>query len=126
MSFEEMVVALVGAIGAFALVGYLAAKTFGLIKAWIDRNKSGIPEEEFDKLARAFMDHKRDTQRRIKNLEAIIAADDGDLHEESQEQSSKKQIDASKQSIEIDHTEQTSSKSTSSEQNSNLRNMLRE
>lgn len=34
MSFEEMVVALVGAIGAFALVGYLSAKTFGFIRAW--------------------------------------------------------------------------------------------
>lgn len=124
MSFEEMIVALVGSIGAFALIGYLAAKTFGLIKTWINRKKSGIPEEEFNRLARAFMEHKKDTQRRIKNLEAIIA--DEDLEDESQEELSQKQIDAPKQGIEIEDSETSSSGSTGKEKNSNLRNMLRE
>lgn len=124
MSFEEMIVALVGSIGAFALIGYLAAKTFGLIKTWINRKKSGIPEEEFNRLARAFMEHKKDTRRRIKNLEAIIA--DEDLEDESQEELSQKQIDAPKQGIEIEDSETSSSGSTGKEKNSNLRNMLRE
>jgi hypothetical protein len=125
MSFEEMVVALVGSIGAFALVGFLAAKTFGLIKTWINRNKSGVPEEEFNRLARAFMEHKKDTQRRIQNLEAIIT--DEDSTESLQEEDSSKQIEAPKESIEFDDSENVSEKSESNGNNeNNLRNMLRE
>lgn len=125
MSFEEMVVALVGAIGAFALVGFLAAKTFGLIKAWINRKQGGVPEEEFDRLARAFMEHKKDTQRRIQNLEAIIADDDS--MENVQHEESPNQIEAPKESIEFDDSENVSEEKGSNDNNKhNLRNMLRE
>ncbi len=121
MSFEEMIVALVGSIGAFALIGFLAAKTFGLIKTWINRNKSGVPEEEFNRLARAFIEHKKDTQRRIQNLETIIAGDDDNKKSSSKESSS--QIEAPKKSIEFDDNDEVSEESNSS---NNLRNMLRE
>ncbi len=123
MSFEEMVVALVGSIGAFALVGYLAAKTFGLIKSWINRNKGGVPEEEFNRLARAFMEYKKSSQRRLEHLEAIIA--DEEPSSQAQEQKSPKQIDASNEKIEIEDTESDPQESPSSDRN-NLRNMLRE
>lgn len=116
MSFEEMIVALVGAIGAFALVGYLATKVFGLIRAWIDRNKSGINEETFDRLAKAFIEHKKNTERRIQHLEAIIADE-----EEEKSASTKKLTKGEKPSIEIEE----SSKDSSNE-NTNLKNMLRE
>lgn len=122
MSFEEMVVVLVGSIGAFALFGYLSAKIFDLIKTWINRKNSGIPEEEFDRLARAFMDYKKDTQRRLKNLEAIIA--DNDLEEHSSEQKSSKQIEAPKENIEIEERSPETEESGST--NHNLRNMLHE
>lgn len=124
MSFEEMVVALVGAIGAFALVGFLAAKTFGLIKAWINRNKGGVPEEEFNRLARAFMEHKKDSQRRIQNLEAIIADDDSLENPQSVE--APNQIEAPKESIEFDDSENAPEESESNGNKNNLRNMLRE
>lgn len=124
MSFEEMVVALVGAIGAFALVGFLAAKTFGLIKAWINRNKGGVPEEEFNRLARAFMEHKKDSQRRIQNLEAIIADDDS--LENPQNVEAPNQIEAPKESIEFDDSENAPEESESNGNKNNLRNMLRE
>lgn len=123
MSFEEMVVALVGSIGAFALVGYLAAKTFGLIKSWINRNKGGVPEEEFNRLARAFMDYKKNSQRRLEHLEAIIA--DENPNDQPQKKESPKHIDAPKQNIEIEDSESVSQESPSSNRN-NLRNMLRE
>lgn len=125
MSFEEMVVALVGAIGAFALVGFLAAKTFGLIKAWINRKNGGVTEEEFNRLARAFMEHKKDTQRRIQNLEAIISEEDST--EGVQQEKSPNQIEAPKKSIEFDDAENVSEESNSKDSNkNNLRNMLRE
>lgn len=124
MSFEEMVVALVGSIGAFALVGYLAAKTFGLIKAWINRNKSAIPEEEFDRLAKAFMQYRKDTERRIQHLEAIIA--DEEPTERSTSSKKDQQIEAPRQNIEIESRETQKEQSGSKNDNNNLRNMLRE
>ncbi len=123
MSFEEMVVALVGSIGAFALVGYLAAKTFGLIKAWINRNNSSIEEEQFDRLAKAFMQYKKDTESRLQNLEAIIANEDEGTKTESSK--STKQIEAPKQNIEIEDRETEQEQSSSSGDN-NLQNMLQE
>lgn len=123
MSFEEMVVALVGSIGAFALVGFLAAKTFGLIKAWINRNKNSIPEEEFDRLAKAFMQYKKNTERRLQNLEAIISEEGSE--KSSDTQSNSKQIEAPKQNIEIEDQETEEEKNQSGDSN-NLRNMLRE
>ena len=121
MSFEEMVVALVGSIGAFALVGYLAAKVFSLIRSWINRNNSSIPEEEFDRLAKAFMKYKKDTEKRLQNLEAIISEEDT----ENSQSSSSKQIEAPKEEIEIEDRETEQEESQSNNDN-NLRNMLRE
>lgn len=115
MSFEEMIVALVGAIGAFALVGYLAAKIIDLIKSWVNRNSSGIPEEHFNRLAQAFMDHKKETRRRLQNLEAIISDEDSS--------SSAKQLEEPRQSIEINDAEENNVSETS---DGDLRNMLRE
>lgn len=123
MSFEEMIVALVGSIGAFALVGYLSAKFFGLIKAWINRKKGGVPEEEFNRLAKAFMNYKKESQRRLQNLEAIIA--DEDPVNASSESEIPQQIEAPRNTIEI--KDQESEKEDSKSGNgSNLRNMLRE
>lgn len=48
-----------------------------VIKAWIEReNISNIDEEKFNRLARAFMQHKKEMQERVQNLETIIADDD--------------------------------------------------
>lgn len=118
MGFEEMVVALVGAIGGIGLVGFIVAKITGLIKAWINRTNTEITEKDFDRLAKAFMEHKKDMNRRIQNLEAIIADDS------SSSTSSSDQIEAPKQAIEIE--DQQARKESSKENNSNLRNMLHE
>lgn len=49
----------------------------GLIKTWIDRKQSSeIDEETFNRLARAFMEHKKEMTKRIENLETIIAESD--------------------------------------------------
>lgn len=48
-----------------------------LLKALIDRkNDSSIDEESFNRLARAFMQHKKEMQERVQNLETIIADDE--------------------------------------------------
>lgn len=124
MSFEEMIVALVGAIGGIALVGFIVAKITGLIKSWINRNKNAIPEEEFDRLARAFIEQKKDTQRRLQNLEAIIAEEDSEKAP-SETKTNSKRIESAKQSIEI-KDRGTGNHEKSSNNDNNLRNMLRE
>lgn len=120
MTFEEMIVALVGAIGAFVLVGYLSAKIFGLIKTWINRNNSSVQDEDFDRLAKAFMEHKKHTERRLRHLEAIASGEDA---ERSKSDPDTKEIEAPKENIEIENNE---TEKTQSGKSSNLRNMLRE
>lgn len=96
-----------------------------LAKKWIDQKNSSIPEEKFNRLARAFMEHKKDTQRRIQNLETIISEDDST--ESLQQEESAKQIEAPKESIEFDDSENVSEETESNDDNkNNLRNMLRE
>lgn len=94
-----------------------------LAKKWIDRNNSSIPEEQFDRLAKAFMQHKKDTERRLQNLEVIIS--EGDPEKSSDTQSNSKQVEAPKQNIEIEDQE-AEEKETQSGDSNNLRNMLRE
>ena len=67
MNGEMMIVAIVAIVCAT-----------GLIKMWINKNagSSGNIEQNFDRLAKAFMQHKKEMQERIQNLEAIIANED--------------------------------------------------
>lgn len=123
MSFEEMVVAVVASIGGIIMVGFIFAKITGLIKAWINRNNNSIPEEQFNRLAKAFMEHKKETQRRLKNLEAIAAGEDTSASTQTNKQS--KQIDAPKDSIEIEDRDEQKEQSQS-DTDSSLRNMLKE
>lgn len=119
MSFEEMVVALVGAVGGIALVGFIVAKITGLIKAWINRNNNAYSEEDFNRLAKAFMQYKKDTERRLQNLEAIVSEDEVTGSSATAGKSIK---EPEQKNIEIDDEDPTKSDSG----NNNLRNMLRE
>lgn len=46
-----------------------------LVKTWINHSKEDnqIDKKTFNKLAQAFIQHKKDMQERVENLEAIIA-----------------------------------------------------
>jgi hypothetical protein len=60
----------------------------GLIKAWINRNNHSqeeVDEESFNRLAKAFMQHKKEMQERVQNLEAIVAEEDEE-HKKSYQQ----------------------------------------
>lgn len=123
MSFEEMLVAVVGTVAVFGLLGYVSAKTFGLIKAWINRKQGGVPEEEFNRLAKAFMQYKKDTERRLRHLETI--ASEKDEERSSDKKFSSKQVEAPRQNIEIENQQKEKDQSQTEDSN-NLRNMLRE
>jgi hypothetical protein len=49
----------------------------GLIRTWIKSNKNNYDEEKFDRLARAFIDFKKETQRHFQQIERDNAALDG-------------------------------------------------
>lgn len=52
-----------------------------IIKAWIDKkDNTQIQEESFNRLAKAFMEHKKEMQQRVQNLETIIAEQDEDSY----------------------------------------------
>jgi len=123
MSFEEMVVAIIGTIAGVGFLGFVIAKITGLIKAWINRNNNSIPEEQFNRLAKAFMQHRKESEQRIKNLEAALGTKKSDSTKSSQKSS--KQIEAPRQEIEIEDRE-TEEKESGSQDDNNLRNMLRE
>lgn len=122
MGFEEMVVSLVGAVGGILLVGFIFAKIVGLTKAWINRNNTAITEEDFDRLAQAFMEHRKRSERRIQHLEAIIAAQD-DKGSPRPLSETGEEPEASSATIEIEDEQQDES---SDGNDGNLRNMLHE
>jgi len=125
MEGTEFIIAALAIIAGTGLTGYIFMNIFKLIRSWIGGSNGGVPEEEFNRLARAFMEHKKDSQRRIQNLEAIISEDDST--ESLQQEESSKQIEAPKESIEFDDSENVSEESESNDNNkNNLRNMLRE
>lgn len=123
MSFEEMVVAIIGTIAGVGFLGFVIAKVTGLIKAWINRNNNSIPEEQFNRLAKAFMQHKKESEQRIKNLEAALGTQKSGSNRISDKSS--KQIEAPHQEIEIEDRE-TEEKESRNRDDNNLRNMLRE
>jgi len=57
----------------------------GLLKAWINKDSgNGELEENFDRLARAFVEHKKEMTERVQHLEAIIAEDEDQDNDFSQ------------------------------------------
>lgn len=65
----------------------------GLLKSWInrDKNKSGVDEESFNRLARAFMQHKKEMKKRVENLEAIISDQEDDTYSHAEIEAPKNQ-----------------------------------
>jgi predicted PurR-regulated permease PerM len=78
------------------LGGLVLWKIFDLVRNSINKNESSHSEERFDRLAKAFIKHKKQMEQRMQNIEAIIADEGGGTV-------SSKSIDESHQkSIEID------------------------
>ena len=117
MSGEEFIIAVVAIIGGVGLAGFIFYNIFNLIRTWIG-GSSSYDDETFERLARAFMQHKKETEKRLQNLEAIVTEDDQSTS------STTKQIEEPKRTIEFDEGEDESEDAKSSD--GNLRNMLRE
>lgn len=115
MSGEEFVLSIVAIVAGVGLTAFIFSNIFKLIRSWVGRDK-GYDEETFERLARAFMQHKKDTEQRLQSLEAIISDSD-------EPSGSNRQLEEPHKTIEIEDSEQEESKSSNPD--SNLRNMLR-
>lgn len=76
MQGEEFILAIVAMAMGTGIITVAIAKFTDLFKTWINRNNSSIKDEAFDRLAKAFMQHKKEMEQRMQNVEAIVA--DGD------------------------------------------------
>lgn len=63
---------LVALICALAFGGFVIGKFINLIKTWINRKKPSYDQEKFERLAKAFIQYKKQSKRRIEKLEAAI------------------------------------------------------
>lgn len=123
MNEQEFVLAIIAIVMGSSVVIVAISKIAGLIKSWINRKKGNLDEETFDRLAKAFMQHRKDTDRRLKKLEAMFT--DKKSQSKSGFSDKSKEIESPKKSIEIEEPETEKSKSDKGK-DSNLRNMLRE
>lgn len=79
MIWEEFILSIMGIIAGTLVISLGIAKISGLIKAWIERDKNRYDEETFNRLAKAFMEHKKEMERRVNNLESIAADENDEL-----------------------------------------------
>ena len=114
MPEEIFIIILAAIISGTGFVTYIAKKTFEInkIKAMKDRSSGEINPQFF----KALGDFKKNTERRITNLESIVA----DLEEE------KIRIHETSSAGEIEIEEKEVRSSKEKEDDSNLRNMLNE
>lgn len=114
-----MVVAIVGTVMGVGLLGFVIAKVSSVVKAWIERDKGGYNEEAFNRLAKAFMEHKKNTARRLQNLEAIVVDEDSGTTAEA------KQLSEPHTTIEIEDENKEKDQKEERSGGGNLRNMLK-
>lgn len=118
MEPQEFVLALVSIVFGTVLTGYVIGKFIGLIKAWINRNNASYDEEKFERLAKAFIQHKKDAERRFQNLEAIVTNEDAASAALPKSSENKKQDNRQTIEIESDHADE------SGDESGRLQNML--
>lgn len=116
MDEQEFIIAIVGIVFGTGTAAFIFWGIFSLIKSWINRSTNTSQGEINPQFFKALGDFKKSTERRIANLESIVA----DLEEE------KIRIHESPAAGEIEIEEEEVRSSEEKEDDSNLRNMLNE
>lgn len=60
----------------FSFAAFVCSGIYKLIKTKMERD-NGIEAETFNRLAEAFVEHRKEMKKRVENIEAIIADQDG-------------------------------------------------
>jgi hypothetical protein len=124
MSGEEFIVVIISVVSGTAFLGYTVAKITGLFNKWMDqRHERKTGGSEMQQLVSEYEQFRTKTEKRLRNLEAIVSQD-----EPEQEQLEEPSIDMT-QEIEFpseeDRSETAPSRQQSDSPNDNrLNNML--
>lgn len=116
MEGNEFIVAIVAIVFGTAFTGFVLYLIFSTIKNWINRKGGSIDEEYFDRMAQAFIEHKKNSERRLQNLEAIVTGDEVE--------SNQLELDEPEQTIEIERKETIEEKKGNDD--NKLKNILKE
>lgn len=117
MSENELIIAFVAIVGGLSFAGFLFWNVFSLVKHWINR-KSGNSDID-PQFFKALSEFKKNTERRIKNLEAIVSDMEEDRYKVDEgERKSMGEIEIEEEEVRSDED--------SSKDDGNLRNMLSE
>lgn len=109
----EELIPVIAIIFGTGLTAYIFGKIFGLIRFWLEgRSGSGVSREEYNRLGKAFMQHKKEVEDRLQDLESAALKE------------SRSAGQLNRPSIEVEDPEDDEERSSSG--NRNLRNMLRE
>jgi hypothetical protein len=116
MDEQEFILSIVAIVFGTGFAGFLFYGFYSLVKTWINR-KSGSTQSEINpQFFKALGEFKKGTERRIANLESIVA----DLEEE------KIRIHETPQAGEIEIEDKEVRSTENKDDDSNLRNMLNE
>ncbi len=96
---------------------------FKLLRTWINRNKSTYDEEKFDRLAKAFIRFKKETERRMKQIEA--ASESSNAQPAAPHVKERTKHDRNRGRIEMDQDDTAVNKKHTAESGT-LKNMLNE
>lgn len=77
--------------------GIIMWKFFDIVRNSINKNKGKYDDERFDRLAKAFIQHRKKTEKRLENIEAIITG--------QQSGSSQKQVDQPYETLTMNSSE---------------------
>lgn len=74
--FFVMFVAFVSGVGLLILW-----KLFDVTRNSIKKNKDSYDKDQFDRLAKAFIEYRKNTNKRLENIEAIITGENANQHQ---------------------------------------------
>lgn len=117
MPEEVMIIAIVGIVFGTSLTGLVLYGIYNLIMAKMNKGKSGNSEMN-PQFFRALSDFKKNTERRLENLESIVTDENQPVAEIGNASGTG--------SIEFEEDEVRSPEAGKKEEGGNLRNMLNE
>lgn len=106
----------------FGFTAFICALGYKAVKLKLSKDNN-IPEETFNRLAKAFLQHKKDTERRLQHLEAIISDEKESVAPEKSQ--SPKSLSEPRQTIEIEDDEHKTNAGEQTNDGDKLRNMLK-
>lgn len=103
---------IVGVVFGVLLIGYTVGKITGLIRLWMEqRHERKYGHDVNQRLIHAFKEFKRNTEERLRNLEAAVSGETPEIEQSGE----------SGRTIEIEEKEREST----GDHDNNLRNMLK-